>query len=192
MSPTFVINALAQKPRTLRSLVQLAASHYDPLGLSSGLLSQIRHTCSTAMKLAAARWDAPLPNELWVFFIEQLCQLFRCTLHEHVRFPRRCSSGLNSALLLVLGDAGGCALVLHGWLLHKANRKGLLEVLAKESTVPSICTHKTYLASGVRSIPQRETEIQCKGAMFSKAVVSELAPRLSGFLQFSDSRVSIF
>ena len=168
--------------KTLRVVVHLASSLYDPLGFVTPLVSQIRHTVSLAMKQCLGEWDTSVSPELWDFLIIQVTELFRTVLFDFRRFPENAVSRPGNAILVITVDAS-FSLIITAHLVYFSPD-------FKESWI-NLLTNKSYLASNLSSIPNREMHVQSLGAQLALKIVIEIGDLIRQAYLFNDSRVAI-
>ena len=190
------VNKLLEgKNKTLRVLISLCAQHYDPLGLANACLSQTRSTVSLAMKNSLGQWDQPVDDKIWDFFISQMIELWLCSLHKYPRFPPTACSNPASATLLVLSDAS-LSIILHCFLIlspHTQAREN--ESKNKTTWSPNIVnflSHRSFLASEITHVPQRELQGLSLGSQMLKQIVSELGISLKRIILGIDAKVAIW
>ena len=178
-----ILKLLGNKTFSLKVMVSLAGITYDPLGLCAILQSQIRHSYSTAMKLSGGDWDKEIPRYLRDFFLLQLVQLFKCTMHRYKRYPITSTSEDISYTLLVLCDAS-ISIVLLAYLV----------IPEKGDTPGSIMLwqSKTHLCPNKLTIPLRELLAICLAAELSLSIIGELPEIIRDFYIINDSKVGIY
>ena len=182
MSIENVSNVFSTKEKTLRNLVQIGSSHFDPLGLCVPLVSQTRHSMSLAMRAVRAEWDQTLDKGLWDFFIRQMVELYRSTLINFQRFPPGFSTQKGKSTLVITADAS-VSLVLNAFLIT-SNQKGQCEVVHIQS--------KSFLANSIATIPQRELHALSLASQFCRDIVAEMASLFDSFLVCTDAKVTLF
>ena len=165
------------KDKTLRVLISLCAQHYDPLGLANACLSQTRATVSLAMKNSLGNWDQPVDKNIWDFFISQMIQLWLCALHKYPRFPKTACSNPASSTLIILTDAS-LSIVLHCFQIMSTHEQAQEnENKTHPNWTPNVVnflSHKSFLASEIVHVPQRELQGLSLGSQLLKQIVSEL------------------
>ena len=110
------------------------------------------------MKLSGGDWDKEIPRDLRDFFLLQLVQLFKCTMHRYKRYPISSTSEDISYTLLVLCDAS-ISIVLLAYLVipEKGDTPGSIMLLQS----------KTHLCPNKLTIPLRELLAICLAAELS-------------------------
>ena len=140
------------KEKTLRSLVQVTSCHFDPLGLTAPLISQIRHTVSLAMRQTKAAWDTKLSDKIWQFAMRQMVEL------GFPRFPKGFSSKRGKSVLVIKSDMS-ISIVIAAFLVV-FQEDGSAEI--------NLIQTKSFLAASVATIPQRNTVNKNLGSKPSK------------------------
>lgn len=153
------------KEKTLRSLVQVTSCHFDPLGLTAPLISQIRHTVSLAMRQTKAAWDTKLSDKIWQFAMRQMVEL------GFPRFPKGFSSKRGKSVLVIKSDVS-ISIVIAAFLVV-FQEDGSAEI--------NLIQTKSFLAASVATIPQRELHGVSLACQFCRQLVSELGALISTF-----------
>ena len=124
-----------------------------------------------------------------------MIQLWLCALHKYPRFPKLACSNPASSTLVILTDASlsiviNCYQVMSTHAQAKQNENKANPVWTP--SVPNFLTHKSFLASDIVHIPQRELQGLSLGSQLLKQIVSELGLSLCRIILGIDARVAIW
>ena len=172
----------ANTRKTLKLIISKTNSHYDPIGLLSPLISQLRDSCRQATLFCQGRMDSTVHECIWELWLRQHYELLRCT---HFSYPR-----LKNAHLVEYGkidiicsvDAStGLMLTMH--LSHPNSIK---------TRNVNFHTSHSYLADAGTTVPKRELTAGSIGSFLVNTVRLELGPRVGGVYQLQDSMIAIY
>ena len=133
-----------------------AMQYYDPIGISSPILSRFRHLVREAHKIAQGLWDIDLPEHI----LDSFCQLVICMTklagYKYPRTKHKPSADSRKMDIMALSDAGNYAksVVQYTRMVSEENEYTVNYLFAKN-----------YLTKPVESTPKAELDAMFKGAL---------------------------
>ena len=71
--------------KTLKLLISKTNSHYDPTGLISPLISQLRDTCRQATLYCKGLMEAEVHESIWSLWLHEHYEVLRCATYAYPR-----------------------------------------------------------------------------------------------------------
>ena len=168
--------------KTLKLVISKTNSHYDPIGLISPLISQLRDTCRQATLFCQGRMDSIVHESIWELWLQQHYELLRCTSFSYPRLKDAHLVEYGQIDIICSEDAStGLMITMH--LSHPNSLK---------TRTINFHTSHSYLADANTTVPKRELTATSIGSFLVNTVRTELGPRAGKVYQLSDSMIAIF
>ena len=103
------------KRETLRLILSKAASIYDPSGILSGRMNQLRVVVRTATVYSREDYNTAVPETMWQHFIDCYMEMLKCSVYKYprLRFWKEITDGLLQLIILVDAADGTQIICLH-------------------------------------------------------------------------------
>ena len=170
--------------KTLRLLVSKAASLYDPTGITSALIGQLRDVVRVATLHTQGQYEQEVPDTMWSHFLDCLYEALMVASYAYQRITDQ--NIIERGLIFLIGSVDASFSQILFFHLSHPNSKGERSI--------NHCISKSYLShdnGNCATEPRKELSALTLGAVLFSVRKKELGKRLGQAIICSDSKIVI-